>query len=259
MLKDTLPEDAIDPAWIGTYQETIDVIWWQLVRLNSNIYALEKLLGFPFTLFVGPISHGFFWELTKNALFDSCVLIIWKVGVDTDRRGITLSKFQEELRLNIRNEYRAEFEKALDDVDFHKTFSTFKSKVREIRHNYVAHLNLDKHIKPSPQDIKARTLLFDELKNCRDILNRCFEVLCIGHQKALLPIDYHPDVTHPAGTDSRSDIERLLDGVARNSDILNLPETYPDNWVTIFRNQLSPEELAILNEYRKKFGMVTLA
>ncbi|MEK7727814.1 MAG: hypothetical protein AAB354_05330, partial [candidate division KSB1 bacterium] len=154
MLKDTLPEDAFDPSWIGSYRETIDVIWRQLVRLNSNIYALEKLFAFPFALFVGPISRGFFWKLTENALFDSCVLIIWKVAVDNDfEKGVTLQKFKGRILKHLRNDVLLkEFKKALKETDFKKAFPIYESKILELRHNYIAHLNLEKHTKPTSQE-----------------------------------------------------------------------------------------------------------
>jgi hypothetical protein len=185
------------------------------------------------------------------------VLIIWKVVVDNAfGEGITLQQFRNEIIQHIqRNEYREEFKKMLKDIDFEKTVSIFNSKIREIRHNYVAHLNLAKHISPTPEEIKQRSLLFDELKKYCGIINSFFDILCFGHQKALLPIEYHPDVIHPAGIDSRSDIEKLLDDVARNSDILNMPEKYPDNWAMLIRNQLFSENLTILNKYRRKFGL----
>ena len=97
MLTDTLPDDVIESSWIDSYKQTIDVLWWQLVRLNANIYNLEKILAFPFELF-DPISPRHFWKLVENALFDSCVLIIWKVAVDNDfGEGITLQQFKNEI------------------------------------------------------------------------------------------------------------------------------------------------------------------
>jgi hypothetical protein len=73
----------------------------------------------------------------------------------------------------------------------------------------------------------------------------------------MLPIQYHPEVQHPPGYDSRPDIEIILDNIAKNSPLLNLPEKSPQAWK--YRKDMLPEtDLELLNKYRRKFKMVSL-
>ena len=70
----------------------------------------------------------------------------------------------------------------------------------------------------------------------------------------MLPMQYSTRVVHPQGVDSRTDIERILDAIARESPILNLPEQHADYW-SIYREGLSERDLEMLNSYRTKFNL----
>jgi len=66
-------------------------------------------------------------------------------------------------------------------------------------------------------------------------------------------LDYNPNVIHPSGTDSRSDIELLLDLIIENSPFVNMPENQSDYW-QYFKKNLSEEEIKQMNYYRKRVG-----
>lgn len=245
-LQEIAPKDLIESTWLDSYEQNIDALWWQLVRLDSTIFVLEKIISFPFDLFL-PLPKRHFWNLVENTLFEMCVLIIWKVAVDNKEEGLTLQQIKNKILQHLRKEdYRDQFRRALKNVDFEKTVSTFKHKITHIRHNYIAHFNLNANVNPTPEQIRERTLLFPELKKYRDIIKSFFDLLCFGHRKALKPIEYEYD--------NCSDIEQLLDNFAKDSALLNLPEKEPDYW-PIHRENLSEQELEILNKYRTKFGL----
>jgi hypothetical protein len=69
-----------------------------------------------------------------------------------------------------------------------------------------------------------------------------------------LPIGYYPEVMRPVDFDSRSDIEELLDNVAEDSPVLNMPERDPDYWSLVSKGY-SEQEVETLNRYRVKFGL----
>jgi hypothetical protein len=82
-------------------------------------------------------------------------------------------------------------------------------------------------------------------------------LLCFSHGRSLWYWDYggtYPDIIYPIDDKPHSDIDALLDSVARNSPLLNMPEKYPDHWV-VYRADLSHEEIEILNKYRLRFGL----
>jgi len=255
-LREVAPEDLIESSWLKKYKQNIEALWWQLVRLNSSIFVLEKMFAFPFDLFQPPPPPRHFWNLTEIALFEACVMIVWRVAVDNSfGEGLTLQQLKNEIFQHLREEnHRDQFRKALKEIGFESATSTFRPKIKEIRHNYIAHFNLGRRVNPTPEQIRQRTLLFSELKKCCDTLNSFFDLLCFSHQRAVLPIEYHPDVLHPAGVDRRSDVELLLDSLARDSFFLRFPEEDPDFW-SLYRKNLTERQIETLNQYRAKFGL----
>lgn len=245
------PKDLFEPSWFVTYEQGVDVLYQQLVRLNSSIFVLEKVLPFPFDLFK-PYPR-LFWNLVTNALFETCVLAIWRVAVDSSDAGLTLRQLKNEVFQHFcKDEYKQHFGKVLKSAHFEKTISTLEPKIITLRHDYIAHFNLAANVNPTPEQNKQRVLFFSELKNYRDAVNSFFDLLCFARKKLLLPLDYHPSVIHPG--DARSDIEQLLDCVARESAVLNLPEENPQHWEA-FRKNLSEVYVEKLNQYRTKFGL----
>ena len=254
-LQEMAPKDLIESAWLDAYEENIEALWWQLVRLNSSIFVLDKVLSFPFDLFQPSPVPRHFWNLVQNALFETCVMVIWRVAVDNRSEGLTLQQLKNKIRENLcKEDYREQFGKTLKKVDFEKGVSTFRPKIEELRHNYIAHFNLVKNVNPTPEQIKQRSLLVSEVREYNDALKRFFRVLCFGRQRELLPAGYHLDVIHPVGSDGRSDIEKLLDNVAKDSPVLNMPERDPDYWLH-FSEGFSEQEVETFNGYRVKFGL----
>lgn len=256
-IQDMPPKDVIEPSWFPIYEQNIDAVWRQLVRLNSTIFVHEKIFSFPFRLFL-PMSSGsrIFWKLVESALFETCVLIMWQVGVDNVyKEGLTLQQLKNQIFKHLQNsDYYSQLNDAFKQGHYDRRISSLKEKISEIRHNYVAHYNLEKYVNPTPEQIKKRFLLSSELKKYQNTLNEYFDLLCFGIERATLPSEYHPAVSYPLGDDSRSDIERLLDNIARESSLLNLPENDPVPWEA-FRQKLSDEDIQIINEYRTKFEL----
>jgi hypothetical protein len=183
-----------------------------------------------------------------------CVMTVWRIAVDpSNNTDFNLQKLQTEIGRNLQSdELRREFHNLLKAANLQQTVSRIKTKIEHIRHNKVAHFRLAKHMKPTPKEVKERAILLSDLQNCRDGLNAFFEVLCFGHGRAMLPIEYWPDEKRPASFEC--DVDKLLEGVARNSDLLNLPENNPELWA-VHKPEQSETDLRILNQYRTKFGL----
>jgi hypothetical protein len=80
------------------------------------------------------------------------------------------------------------------------------------------------------------------------------EVAAFGTDYRYLCTPYDPEVGHPTGQDARPDIERILDGVARDSPTMHLPETNPMAW-SYARQSWPSARLEVLNRYRRKLGL----
>lgn len=247
------PKDLITASWLETYERNIESLWWELVHLNSSIFVLERIFSFPFDLFL-PL-HRPFWNLVTDALYERCVMIIWRVATDTSGDCLTLRQLKNQIIHNLcKDDYGDQFRRNLSEANFENTVSALEPKIKELRHNYLAHRNRDRNTNPTPDQIENRTFPFSELKVYRDTLYLLWQSLCFGNRRSLLPSEYSSDVHYPVGTDSRSDIEKLLDNIAQDSGRLDLPEENHDEWL-IYRESLSEEEFKSYNEYRVKFGL----
>jgi len=134
------PKDLLLPSWSDEYEEKIDLIHQQLVRLNSSTFILEKLFSFRFDLFT-PFNQNF-WALIEQALFETCIMIVWRVGVDSHAEGLTLQQLKKEVLHNLKDDYKEEFRRLVKGANFEKTISSVKPTISKIRHNYIAHFNL---------------------------------------------------------------------------------------------------------------------
>jgi len=250
-IKHCQPADVIQPSWHNSYEQRIERLWWELVWLNSNLFVLEKLSAFPFELFLQPL-RGNFFSLVQVNLFNMCILIIRKLVEEKDPRSLTLSRFKQDVQSHIRPKYESSLDAALDDVEFDATISDLLERARKIRNKRVAHF--DRKFNLSPKQQKEIRLSLVDLMELRDALNKLFETLCFGHRRSVLPWQYDPRVQHPPDLDARSDVEELLNRIAKDSHILNMPEQQPNFWPH-FREGLSQKELQMLNQHRTKFGL----
>jgi len=242
-------KEVILPAWWNCYEKNIEVIQWQLVRLNSSIFVLEKFFTFRFDLFAPVPYSGSFWFLAEQALFETCVMVIWRVVTDTNSEGLTLRQLKNDIFQNLSSHHKAEFAKLFQSTNFEEKISRGEPAIIELRGNYIAHLNRLKHTSPKFADIEERALLFSELKKIQEAINSFFKVLCFDCERPVLLFNYlHPPGNRP------TDIEKLLDGVARDSGILNLPENDPHAW-PLRREKLKKEDLELINKHRVKFGL----
>lgn len=95
---------------------------------------------------------------------------------------------------------------------------------------------------------------FDDLNIIRQKVNELFNILCFSHGYSVEFIEYSSNVEHPPGTDTRTDIERILDNIAYNSPLINMPEEQKEFWPH-YRQNLSEDDIKIMNSYRRKFKL----
>jgi hypothetical protein len=123
-------------------------------------------------------------------------------------------------------------------------------RAKRLRNERVGHVKQDVVLGIS----EGAGLNFLELKSLRDALNSLLDALSFNVDYMMLPVPYDPRVQHPVGSNHKPDIEELLDCVAMNSALLNLPEKNPIMWK--FWRARSPEaQISQINYYRKKLGL----
>ncbi|MBZ0296555.1 MAG: hypothetical protein K8L99_28600 [Anaerolineae bacterium] len=235
--------DVIEASWLDTYETQLKVIWQQLIDLNCNIFLIEKIESFPFHLFAPLPDDRLFWQLTKNALIEKSILIIWRVVVDKKNSVLTIRRFGKDVSshltdLSVKEELDARLREAVE----------LANKVQFIRHNYIAHFNKKLNTNPDPQMVVGIPLSLEEIKQLFETARELFEFLCFNAYYALWYWGY-------LNTERQdTDIDKLLDSIARDSPLLNMPEEQPEIW-EMTKQRYSARELEILNEFRQKFGL----
>ncbi|HBA88531.1 MAG TPA: hypothetical protein DCZ75_11290 [Geobacter sp.] len=197
------PEAAIKSEFIERYENEVNAIWDQVVRLNTNLYLLEKIRAFPFDEEVA--IEPTFWEYTYQALFDSSILLSWKL-VSDKTGGFTITQFKNLISTTyIKHEKKAEFKDLIKKIDFSKKLKTEKKKVEVLRQKQVAHLDLN-----SRDQVEAVRLEVAELKKLADSITELFTNLSFS-EKACLPIGYHLKVLLQGQDPEKTDIDKILD------------------------------------------------
>jgi len=248
------PEVLINSSYLETYERELEALWWQLIQLNANFFVLEKIQSFPFDLFKPILTP--FWQLIYTSLFETSLMIISRL-VDPDKRTLTFQSFKDRVNKNMINKkYNLQLNNVIKRISFEIKILNIRKRVKEVRNKRLAHYDR-KWIKKYMSKLPQKTLAFPslkEIKDMRDTLNSIFNLFCFGHGKAILPVDYISKARYAYDIDNRSDIEILLDNIAKESPLLKMPEEQPNYW-SEYRKTLSGKEINILNQYRKKFGL----
>ncbi len=247
-LAEMQPEDLIVSSWHESYEDQIEAIREELVRLNASLFILEELLTSQLVL---PESI-YFWGLIEYSLFEACTMIAWRVSVDSSsENGLTLRQIKNGVFQHLKaDEYRNEFRKILREKNFEAVVEKIEPTIGEIRHNYIAHFNLEKHIYLTPEQ---KTLRVSDLRKITDELNAFFKVLCFGHTRMIMPLEYQPDFRRPK-LNRLADVQKVLATLAKDNHLLNMPEQSPDQWA-VTRQKMKPDDLDLIHEYRIRLGL----
>jgi AbiU2 len=250
-LQRTDPKQILTASWHEEYHSQKQTIGLELVKLNACILVLEKVNSFPFHIFAPYRGKSHFWELTSVCLFESALLAIWKVGIDPRSDGLTLRQFKNGIRRYLQDEQvQLQLVDALDAGDFEARLSGLEGKVRDLRHKIVAHWNRS-WLNADFEFRTKRAVDVTHLKSTAEVLDELFHVLCFGSDFATLPIDYFLDKHNPGrGTD----IDELLDDIARKSPALRRPEENPAAWKEL-KTKLSAEDIKSFNSYRTRLEL----
>ena len=171
------PSKVLKSSFLKTYEETRGLIARELLRLRSNLFILGKLLSFPSELFLGFDKQDFF-ALVKISLTESSLLIITKLITDTGTDLLSMLRFKNLVREQVKQKYIKAFDHILKENKFSKTVDTSKKKVKSIRDNIIAHLVIDENLQLKIPDY---AIPFEEIDLIAKELKRLFDALCFSH------------------------------------------------------------------------------
>lgn len=252
MFSDINLEEIFEPSDLKEYKLQVSAIANELSVLNANLHILGKILSFRFDLFT--TVDGLFWDFVEKALIESIILGIWKITIDPDRKVITLSKFQSYMVKNIKDNHKASLFKSLKTLNYKVNIDDIDAVIKEIRHNYVAHFNFKKNTRPTKEDIENRKIDWQELVKVTKSIVCLFNVLSFNQFSAYF-FQYHPGVTDAYGSKHQNDIEDLLDSIAFNSELVNMPERQSTYWEAAGHSAVSIEDRKLINFYRSKMKL----
>lgn len=242
-------KDVLKESGLREYETGMNFFYSELVELNTITYLAEQIIQFPFDLFTHS-DNVIFFTIVMGSLHDSAVLIITRLATDQAGDLFTLSRFKNKVRESVKPEFKDAFDARLRNAHFDKEVKSLFDKAKDLRKHRIAHTTQD-FISGS---VKLSRPNIAELKELRDALNSLLDALSFNVRHMMLPIPYDPRVIHPVGSNHKTDIEEILDCIAKNSHMLNMPENNPRRW-HYRRAKLNEDKLKILNQYRRKFDL----
>jgi hypothetical protein len=144
---------VLEQLSVPIYEQRMSQIWPELVRLNSNLFILDKLRTFRSDLFLDLFKMNFFNLVTISLTHDSC-LIATKLVTDSGEDVATIPKLHSRIRKKLSPEHLPSFDKSCKKADFKKTIDEVKQYIVPLRDHYLAHLIFDGQVRP-PQETAA--------------------------------------------------------------------------------------------------------
>lgn len=251
---EAIETDVIAPDHIEEYKNGMAFLYRELKNLYVNIYLIEKILQFPLKLFTDDIpERAIFLSYFLDNAIDKCILIIANLIAIRGRNSkdvYSLRTFQARIAELVKPEYKQAFEERAQENELDAHASDIYQRIKRLRDKQIVHLTTDYYDECYDDTIAKTRLYIKEIKALCEKLYTWFHNLSFGCEYFMLYPCYWDD--QPRGR--KSDIEDILDGIAHDSYILNMPERDPNRWAYLHPS-LSQDDLDHLNAYRKKFGM----
>lgn len=244
--------NVIEIDWLPTYERIRDLIGNQLIELNCSIFLVERIESFPFNLFLPDRQDRIFWQLTKNALLEKCIMTIWRISADdTSPSPLNITYFHNELFKHIiEKTAEMQLKETLKSIDYNSKVKKVNALIKKLRNKYLGHLDTGTLLNVTPSSNERLEISLKEIKELLVIIQEQFDALCFNHRYSLWYVGY----AESRRENQQTDIDLLLDSVARRSPLLNMPEKQPSVWL-VAKSDYSEKEITILNTYRRKFGL----
>jgi hypothetical protein len=250
-------KELITPEWRDTYEKRHALLWSELVDLNHHLFYLERIADFPWRLLCD--QHNHFWESTYFSMYETSLLMAQRVAFDTNKKTLTLERFAKKILDHLVGKPAdRKCTAELEDYDFEnppEEVVKIKERLKFVRDKRLAHLSPEILSKNLQDRFYLALVPVRDLRAIVQYLNDAFQKVSLGVGCAMtLPdlISYSQPSHEPAFD---PDIAKLLDLVAKNSVVLNMPEAQPKFWPHYRRANLSVEDIRVLNEWRVRFGL----
>jgi|GEM_PF-1803722 hypothetical protein len=245
------PEDLFQSEFAERYNRLHNDIWLRFIQLHGTIYTLEQLQHFPFAYLYCPGDMEF-WHLVKLNFFEMAIVSLHSLVNDQGTDSHTIPKFKNEISAGpwLDQGMLDLFNQTLKERKFDRNIKEIADRIKEVRHNYIAHRLVDKQTGSPKKNLSSVSLR--ELRELFDAAHSLFGALSFGSAYDTLAGDLSPGTV--GGKPTRTCLDEVLDAVIRESYFVKEPEL-KRLWWSDFRKRKAPEELKILNELRQRVGL----
>jgi len=249
--RETDPSAVIRPQCLAKYESIRDAIWNQLVWLNSSLFVLRKVTAFRFDLFLG-MKQADFWFLVVKNFSAAAILAVTRLATDKRSDCLTIGAFRDFTRQALRPEFARELDGVLTQHCFEEHLKQVLGNIKRHRDKWLAHLDSKEALQGGITANYGVSL--SDIENVFADLKALFDLLCFGHGHGTLPAEYDEAAYLPGVTGRPTDIEELLDEIARESPLLKAPEQRPDYWESR-RAGMPQADIDEVNRRRTKLGL----
>lgn len=160
--------EAFPSEWSGIYLTTREILWNEVFLLNWNIQLIERINK----------PSNFSEKIIFENLYQTSILLIYKLVLDSTENSLTLKKFKNEVIQKLKyEEHRTELASHLKEIAFNKKIGKVASMYRDERHQRVAHLipQGEGHLIFTRTEITRRELAETNLSKACDIINELYD------------------------------------------------------------------------------------
>ncbi len=153
----------------------------------------------------------------------------------------------------IRKEFQESFKKHIKTTNEETNLNGLNNllkRLNNLRSTVIAHFKEWRLTNSLPDG--QINLDVHELIKLVEVTNKLFQSLTFNVQYSLQLMDYSEDIIHNQAY--QTDIEDILDAIAKESDRVNMPEDFPYQWEHL-RPMLEQYDIDAINKYRVKFGL----
>ena len=221
----------------------------EIVWLNLNIIILTKIIRFPWKELRVYISYRYFIDTLYKNYLEYSIVIIRRIYVDTGTGTITLRKLKNYFCRAVDEKKRKKIKEKTNSIE--AELMQFEEPINNLRNDKYAHI-----LKDFERETKKNySIFFKDLKNVSSLINEYYRTLDdigLNTTYMLVPSEYAERMKN----NYEPDIDRILNKIALDSELLTLQERNRELWNAYERSWGKEgnrqKHLDILNHYRKK-------
>jgi hypothetical protein len=250
-LADAKPETLFEPGFAEKYLRLHNDLWRRIIRVHGTLCALDELKEFPFDNLYAPDGMEF-WRLVIENFLDMACLMLHGLVSDTKPDELSIPTFRAKIIKApwLSPQKLGMLKKTLKQCGFDAHVQSIADRVKDIRHNRIAHRLIDWQ-SGGPFQAYAGVSL-EDIWRLFGATHSLFGALSFGAAYCTLAGDLMPGMV--GGQPTRTCLDEVLDAVLRDNLFVKMPERRAE-WWPVHRECMKPKDLQVMNDLRKRIGL----